>query len=168
MEVANLISVISLFVALTAFIISILDWLQIGREEPWEIQWSSGGYFVLKRLGYWPVVVQNIHNFHGGMVTVHNDSGFIPGVMGRNSRQLVEVDPVIPGTFIFVLYRRVGLFEFLKNFLGEFSLKCIEDSKSKFSRKTRNFIYKNLIFHNLEWERARLAGGKLWSVPVRP
>lgn len=156
----------SLFVSLVAFLIAILDWLQIGREDPWQIQWTANGGFILKRQHYWPVWIQNIHNFHGGQVNVLNDAAFIPWPIKRNAETLLRVNPVSEGTFITVCYRRLSCTELLRIHTASLLEQIPRHNMSRFDFKIRRI--QNSIRPNpgVYWDRAELIGKKSWSTPV--
>lgn len=156
----------SLFVSLVAFLIAILDWLQIGREEPWQVQWTSNGGFILKRQHYWPVWIQNIHNFHGGQVNVLNDAAFIPWPVKRNAETLLRVNPVSEGTFITVCYRRLSCTELLRMQAAGLLEQIPRHNMSRFNGKIRKI--QNSIRPNpgVYWNQAELIGKKSWSTPV--
>ncbi len=156
----------SLFVSLVAFLIAILDWLQIGREEPWQIQWTVNGGFILKRQHYWPVWIQNIHNFHGGQVNILNDAASIPWPVKRNAETLLRVDPVSEGTFITVCYRRLSCAELLRVQAASLLELLPRQNTSGFDFKVRKI--QNSIRPNpgIYWDRTELTGRKNWSTPV--
>lgn len=166
MTTSDYIAATSLFIALVAFIISILDWLQIGREDPWTVEWASNGSLILKRLHYWPVWVENIHNFHGGKIHVLNDAAHIPWPMQRNSHQLIRVQPVIEGTFITVCYRRLRTIEVFQVIVADFIARMPRKSRSKTDALLTNVQNKIRVHPGKYWNLAELQGKRAWSTPI--
>ena len=118
MDTTNLISLAALAIACAAFLIAIADWLQLGREAPWEATWGEEGILVLTRRHYWPVWIEGFLNFHGGGVSVVNDAAFPVTLMGRNSTVVLRMGAGGRGSALDVFYRRATVWELTKKTSG--------------------------------------------------
>ncbi|MDA4827521.1 hypothetical protein QWJ06_04365 [Kocuria rhizophila] len=142
MDTTNLISLAALAIACAAFLIAIADWLQLGREAPWEATWGEEGILVLTRRHYWPVWIEGFLNFHGGGVSVVNDAAFPVTLMGRNSTVVLRMGAGGRGSALDVFYRRATVWELTKKRLGH-------------------------LHHNPHWSFTTMSTEKLsWSTPV--
>lgn len=72
----DVIAFAALLISLVAFVVAIADWLQLGREAPWEVSWGDAGVVVLTRKHYRKVWIEGLSNFHAGEVEVRNDAAF--------------------------------------------------------------------------------------------
>ena len=75
MDTTNLISLAALAIACAAFLIAIADWLQLGREAPWEATWGEEGILVLTRRHYWPVWIEGSSELSVGAPVVRGSWG---------------------------------------------------------------------------------------------
>lgn len=142
MNTPDFISLTALVIACVAFLVAVADWLQLGREAPWEATWGEEGLVVLTRRHYWPVWIEGMLNFHGGGVAVLNDAAFPVGVMTRNSAIAISVGAGGRGTALHVFYRRATIKELVK---------------VKFGR----------LHYNPHWSFTAVRTEKLtWSTPV--
>lgn len=115
MTSTDLVALAALLISCAAFLVAIADWLQLGREAPWEAAWGEDGIVVLTRRHYWPVWVEALVNFHGGGITVANGGVGLPvQAMHRNSTLTLHIGPGGRGSAIDVFYRRASLWEVLK------------------------------------------------------
>lgn len=142
MDTTSLISLAALAIACVAFLVAIADWLQLGREAPWEATWGEDGILVLTRRHYWPVWIEGLLNFHGGAVSVVNGAAFPVALMSRNSTVVLRVSPGGRGTALDVFYRRATVWELVKKRLGR-------------------------LHHNPHWSFTTMGTENLsWSTPV--
>lgn len=100
-------SLVALVVAATAMIIAILDWQQVGREEPWSLTKLHGDYWRLERVHRKTVVITALSNFHGGGVQVINDAGIPVKTMRRGTQIVIRIDHSVVGTELNVISRAV-------------------------------------------------------------
>lgn len=114
----ELVSVTALVVSCVAFLVAVADWLQLGREAPWEVEWGTDGVMVLTRRHYWPVWIEALVNFHGGGVDVSNDAAAPVRAMRRGSSLVLLFGPGGRGSALDVFYRRASLGEVCKMLLG--------------------------------------------------
>ncbi|WP_367404161.1 hypothetical protein, partial [Kocuria marina] len=141
-DTTNLTSLAALAIACVAFLVAVADWLQLGREAPWEATWGEDGILVLTRRHYWPVWIESFLNFHGGGVSVVNDAAAPVSLMSRNSTVVLRIGPGGRGTALNVFYRRATIWELLKKRLGR-------------------------LHHNPHWSFTAMSTDHLnWSTPV--
>ena len=95
---------LSLIVASFALTVAILDWHQIGREEPWDLAKVRDDIWVLERVHRAPVVITCLLNFHGGEVKVLNDAGAPVALFRRGKKEVLRIAPAL-GTNLTVFYR---------------------------------------------------------------
>ncbi|MDO5878235.1 hypothetical protein MG599_23495 (plasmid) [Paenarthrobacter sp. SD-1] len=107
-ELALLVSAIGLVVALVALIVAILDWHQVGREEPWNLTKVQEDIWVLERVHRRPVVITYLLNFHGSEVRVLNDAGMPAAHFRRGRKEVLQIRPTL-GTSLSVFSRRYPL-----------------------------------------------------------
>lgn len=96
-ELALAVSGLGLVVALVALLVAILDWHQVGREEPWNLTKVQDDIWVLERVHRSPVVITHLMNFHGSEVRVLNDAGMPAAHFRRGRREVLQIRPT-PGT----------------------------------------------------------------------
>lgn len=96
---------LSLAIAMGALIAAILDWHQVGREEPWNLLKVQDNIWVLERIHRAPVTVTFLLNFHGGAVDVLNGAGFPAAIFRRGRKEVLRIEPAL-GTSLTVFYRR--------------------------------------------------------------
>lgn len=138
---AELISLTALVVSCVAFTVAVADWLQLGREAPWEATWGTEGVMVLTRRHYWPVWIEALVNFHGGGVSVANDAAFPAGIMTRGSSVVLVFGRGGRGSAVYVFYRRATVREVLR---------------TRFGRPLPNPY----------WSWTTMTGTRSWSTPV--
>ena len=100
-ELALAVSALGLAVALVALLVAILDWHQVGREEPWSLTKVQDDIWVLERVHRSPVVITYLLNFHGGEVQVLNDAGMPAAHYRRGRKQVLRIQPTL-GTYLTV------------------------------------------------------------------
>lgn len=96
---------LSLAVAMAALIVAILDWHQVGREEPWNLTKIQHDIWILERVHRSPVTITCLLNFDGGPVDVLNNAGFPVPLFRRGRREVLRIRPAV-GTSLTVFYRR--------------------------------------------------------------
>lgn len=97
---------LSLIVAMVALIVAVLDWHQVGREEPWSLTKVRDNIWVLERVHRSPVTITALLHFEGGPVDVLNNAGFPVGIFRRGTKETLRITPAI-GTSLTVFYRRI-------------------------------------------------------------
>lgn len=95
---------LSLVVAMAALIVAVLDWHQVGREEPWNLTKVQDDIWVLERVHRSPVVITYLLNFHGGEVKVLNDAGMSVAHFRRGRKEVLRIEPAL-GTNLTVFFR---------------------------------------------------------------
>lgn len=138
----DLVSVTALVVSCVAFIVAVADWLQLGREAPWDAQWGEDGVMVLTRRHYWPVWIEALVNFHGGGVSVANDAAAPVRVLTRGSSLVLVFGPGGRGSALEVFYRRASLWQVGRMFL------------------------RRPVPPNPYWSAWAMDGSRSWSTPV--
>lgn len=93
-------------ISLAALIVAILDWNQIGREEPWKLIKVETDIWLLERVHRSPVVVLSFLNFHGSPVETLNDATMPVGVFRRGRREVLHIENSQLGTFLVISFRR--------------------------------------------------------------
>lgn len=94
-ELALAVSALGLFVALVALVVAILDWHQVGREEPWNLTKVQDDIWVLERVHRSPVVITYLLNFHGSEVRVLNDAGMPAAHFRRGRKEILQIQPTL-------------------------------------------------------------------------
>lgn len=141
MTPTDLVALAALLISCVAFLVAIADWIQLGREAPWQAAWGEDGIVVLTRRHYWPVWVEALVNFHGGGINVVNHAAFPAGIMHRNSTLVLHVGHGGRGSAIDVFYRRATLLEVIRYRFGH-------------------------PLPNPYWSLAGMDGKHQWSTPV--
>ncbi|WP_157407593.1 hypothetical protein [Arthrobacter sp. ZBG10] len=95
---------LSLIVAMFALLVAIMDWHQIGREEPWNLTKVQDDIWVLERVHRSPVMITCLLNFHGGEVKVLNDAGMPVAHFRRGTKEVLRIRSAL-GTNLTVFYR---------------------------------------------------------------
>lgn len=93
-------------VSLSALIVAIFDWNQVGREEPWKLTKVDTDIWLLERVHRSPVMVLSLLNFHGSEVGLTNDADLIDGPFRRGRREVLHIKGSELGTSLDVSYRR--------------------------------------------------------------
>jgi len=94
-ELALVVSALGLVVALVALVVAVLDWHQVGREEPWNLTKVQEDIWVLERVHRSPVVITYLLNFHGGEVRVLNDAGMPAAHFRRGRKEVLKIRPAL-------------------------------------------------------------------------
>lgn len=76
-------------ISLAALIVAILDWNQVGREEPWKLTKLEADIWLLERVQRSPVVLLSLFNFHGSEVEILNDAAMPIGTFRRGRREVL-------------------------------------------------------------------------------
>lgn len=93
-------------VSCAALIVAVLDWAQIGREEPWKLTKVADDIWLLERVHRSPAVILSLLNFHGSEVVAMNDAGFPVGRFRRGRKETFYIAGSHVGTYLDVSYRR--------------------------------------------------------------
>ena len=91
-ELALVVAALGLVVAL---VVAILDWHQVGREDPWSLKKVQDNIWVLERVHRSPVVITELLNFHGGEVRVLNDAGMPAAHFRRGRKEVLQINPAL-------------------------------------------------------------------------
>lgn len=104
---------LSLFLAAGAFctsaaalVVAVLDWGQVGREEPWKLSKVDADLWILERVHRYPAVILSLGNFHGSAVELSNDADLIVGSFRRGRKEVLYIRGSQLGTSLEVSYRR--------------------------------------------------------------
>ncbi|MGX1751412.1 hypothetical protein [Glutamicibacter protophormiae] len=96
----------ALFTSAAALIVAVLDWRQVGREEPWALTKVSKDLWVLERVHRHPAVILSLGNFHGSSVELTSDADIIAGSFRRGRKEILYIQGSQLGTALEVSYRR--------------------------------------------------------------
>lgn len=113
-----LIAAAALCISAFALVVAILDWHQVGREEPWKLTKLDPDIWLLERVHRSPAVIVSLLNFHGSPVEVLNDAAMPVGVFRRGRKEVLCIEGSQIGTFLTVSSRR-GRGKLLRRLLGE-------------------------------------------------
>lgn len=99
---------LGLVIALVALLVAVLDWHQVGREEPWNLTKVRDDIWVLERVHRSRALIYALHNHGGDRVKVLNRAGMPVQHFRRGSKQVLRIAPEL-GTNLTIFYRTYPL-----------------------------------------------------------
>lgn len=111
---ALVISMLGLLVALIALFVALLDYQQVGREEPWKLTKVQDEIWLLERVHRRPATISGfditticdvVH------ISALNPAGFPAKVFRRGSQELLRIETISVGVHLEVSSREYGVFD---------------------------------------------------------